>query len=256
MPKDALSPPESAGAKTKAAKKGRKPKGARKASTASTGTRLAAVKNDMVKLGLFTGSVAVPSALASAASGYFGDRIKLGGKLDARLVAVAAGLAYKQFGKPSAKVSEMVTAASVGVLSSWLNERSFAFGAARSVPAEPVQATIPGTTTQGIVIGNVHDSVGDAEKRLAKKLARIRRKADKKDVDWHDVADKGRSIADDKGWGGWNQPAAGPVGRPAAALPRYAAPPPAAPSKGGAWFRGQGWRARHPRAAAALRASR
>lgn len=208
MAKDSLSPPGSfrgkSSAKTRKARKSVKRSGSkrssRKSSKRTMGRRFGAIKGDLMKYGVFVGQVAGASALASAASGYLGDKMQIGTEkysVDARLLAAAAVVANEQLGLVSlgswkAPVQNMTA----GVLSSWLNEKAFAFGAEKAVPAA-IPAAAP---AEGMVIGNVYgDEVGlfkrnpeKVEQRLERKLLKLKSKASKKGVDWQDVAEEAR----------------------------------------------------------------
>lgn len=205
MAKGALSPPSKAGSRAKTrkaskrrsgrkggARKGAARKGTRRKSARRSGARFGAIKSDLVKLGIFVGQVSGTSAIASAAAGYVGpEKVKLFGKVDARLVAAGVGAVAKLWGKLGSW-DGFVTNATTGVLTSWLNEESYQYGAKMAAPAA-APAAAADVPAGGMVVGNIYDGVGDAEKRLERKLARLHRKADKKGVEWKDVRDMDKS---------------------------------------------------------------
>lgn len=169
----------------------------------SRGQKMANAKKDMLDLTTEVGKVAVPAAIASAASGYLGDKIKIAGKVDARLAAAAGGAALTMFGGNLGGYKGTIQSATVGVLASWLAEEAFGVGMDQkrtAAPAAAEVAPIPGTNVNGLMVGNVYDGVGDAEKRLARKLARIKKRAVKRGVDWKDVRAQSKDIAEEKGW--------------------------------------------------------
>lgn len=212
---------------------GRKGKRVGRRSTSSGASRSTSLTNQLLALGLDTAKIAVPGALASAAHGYFGQKMMLGGKIDARLAAVAGALVVQQFAKPSASTKEMINKGIIGVLGSWMNEKAFEVGDSRAAPAAaPAAETTP--ATQGVVLGNIYDGDGSgafwqsAEKRLAKKLAKAKKTAEKKGIDWSEVREEAEDIAEKKGWGGQYGPdrSSAPVGRQVVVAPgpMYAAP--------------------------------
>lgn len=192
----AASKRRSSGVKAASAKPASKKKSSkrRKGHSRPRASRFAHIKGDMASLGIFMGQVAGASAIASAASGYLGPSIaiqKLGPVGDARILADAAGAAAIAYGKLGSW-APMVTNVTTGVLTSWMNEKAFAFGAKRSAPA-PAPVAAP---TEGLVVGNIYgDGVGNAEKRLEKKLSRLKAKADKKGIEWSDVRHSGADPA-------------------------------------------------------------
>lgn len=226
----------------------RKTSSRRRRSTSGGGSGMTGFGGSLAKTGLEAGKVVLPGAAASAAHGFFGDKIKFfGGKVDARLLAVAGALAYKQFGKPSASVSDMVTKGAIGVLGSWLNEQAFDVGAAQQAPA--VVPAVP--ATEGMVIGNVYGAPQtgafwqSAEKRLARKLAKAKKKAEKKGLDWKDIREDAEDLAEKKGWGGeyGRDDGAGPAVRPLGAPGYYGPPPVMVRPRPRAWFLGRRRRA-------------
>lgn len=232
---------------------GKRRRRSRSAGTTSGGGGVKGLGGSLARTGLEAGKVVLPGAAASAAHGFFGDKLKLfGGRVDARLLAVASALAYKQFGKPSANVGDLLTKGAIGVLGSWLNEQAFDVGASQQTPAVP--EVVP--ATEGMVIGNVYGGAPQtgafwqsAEKRLAKKLARAKKKAEKKGLDWKDIREDAEDLAEKKGWGGeYGRDDAGPVAmpRPRPVGPYYGAAPVVAvpPRRWGGWFRGRRQRAR------------
>lgn len=162
--------------------------------------RLGKVKTDLIALGTFWGQVAGSAAVASTASGMLGNKIKLMAKddgtggLDARLALGAIGTGLKLSGK-TGQWDSVVMNVTTGVLTSWLTEKSFAYGAELKAPA-PVTASVGGEVegTGGVVVGNIYGTeVGlfgskekrleRKEKRLEKKLAKVKAKTDDDDDD-------------------------------------------------------------------------
>lgn len=214
--KDVLSPPSKVGgrkrktssASRKTSSRGRKsPSKAKtvkargrksgKSRSASRGARFTGIRAKLMELGKLTGQIGGSAYAASMAAGYFGDeKFKLMGKdyLDYRVVAAGLGTAAKLWA-PLGHWSGLVTNVTTGVLSSWLSERGRAYGSRLAVPAAPPAPALQGMGGNEVVLGNIYDGdgVGDAEKRLERKLAKLRRKADKKGVAWKDVADMDES---------------------------------------------------------------
>lgn len=217
----------------------------------SLAKRFAAFKaHDLGKLAIFGAEVGGASALASAAKAYFGEKIYLWDKVDARLLAGAAALGVGQFGIPGVMKrpsfgGDLVNVG-VGTLLSWLNDHAYEAGAAlkpvdtAATAAPPAAEITDAAPAQGLVhVGNLADQVGMSERRkerierrLERKLGKLRKTADKADIDWKDVASEVREQY---------APA-----RPALAYgPGVRRPLPPAP-----FLRPRVWAARHPRAAA------
>lgn len=207
--RDALSPPSKVGKSKKSrssskkapSKKGRarsaKAGGSKrgKRSSGSRGARFAGLRGKLMQLGLLTGQIGGSAWAASAAAGYLGpEKMKLMGKdlLDYRLVAAGLGTAAKLWA-PLGGWAPTVTNMTTGVLTSWLSERGANYGARLATPAAPPASLRGVPATNGVVLGNIYDGVGDAEKRLERKLAKLHKKADKKGVEWKDVADMDES---------------------------------------------------------------
>lgn len=168
----------------------------KRAKRSALGARLSAAKGSLLAMGVFVGEVAGSSAVASAAKGYLGDRMELwkGQPLsDARLVAAAVGVGLKAMGKTGGYDTH-ITNVTTGILSSWLSERAFDFGARKAAEGAPAAEAPAGGLA---VIGNVYDEAGlfgsSPEKRLERKLAKLKKKADKKGVDWSEVRDADKS---------------------------------------------------------------
>lgn len=199
MSTSAIMPPKSAGSTTKKAARKGKGKGRKAKRSAPVSARLGKVKSDLASLGVFWGQVAGSAALASTAKGYFGDKMDIMGKVDGRLAAGAAGVLLKLSGK-AGQWDQVVTNVTTGVLTSWLAEKGFEYGQNKAMggaaPAPAVEAE-----TKGIVIGNVNEVglFGSAEKRLEKKLTKLKAKASKKGIEWSDIQNEGE---DDEPRGG------------------------------------------------------
>lgn len=163
--------------------------------------RLGKVKTDLIALGTFWGQVAGSAAVASTASGMLGNKIKLMAKedgtggLDARLALGAIGTGLKLSGK-TGQWDSVVMNVTTGVLTSWLTEKSFAYGVEMkqpaATPAAPAASSGDVDGTEGVVVGNIYGTeVGlfgskekrleRKEKRLEKKLAKVKAKTDDDD---------------------------------------------------------------------------
>lgn len=156
--------------------------------------RLGKVKTDLIALGTFWGQVAGSAAVASTASGMLGNKIKLMAKadgtggLDARLALGAIGTGLKLSGK-TGQWDSVVMNVTTGVLTSWLTEKSFAYGAELKQPAAAPAVTDPAPLkggvdgTEGVVVGNIYGTevglFGSKEKRLERKAERLEKKLKK-----------------------------------------------------------------------------
>lgn len=182
----------------KSSRKGRK--GGRKGRRALK-SRLGKVASDLQSMGLFVGAVGGSAAVASAAKGYLGEKMDIMGKVDGRLALGAAGAALKLSGKAGAW-DGVVTNVTTGILTSWLSEKGFEFGARRAAAAAPAIPAAAADGSSGVVIGNIYGGTevglfgSNPEKRLEKKLAKLKAKAEKKGIEWSDVANEGE---DDEG---------------------------------------------------------
>lgn len=212
----------------------------------------------LTDLAVFGGEVGGATWVSSLASGYLGDKINLGEKVDGRLVASAAALGWGAWDPK--KPNHHAVNIGLGILGSWLAERGMAYGARMAQDTEKPAETA--TTAEqpaggGMVIGNLYDGVGGKEERLGRKLARLQHKAEKKGVEWKEVREAAQEKAEKKGWdtpGPGAAPAPqqrvvvapgygyGGYGAPAALPPRVAPRP----------FRPLAWARRHPRMAARL----
>lgn len=133
--------------------------------------------------------VAGVGGLASALSGYResqGKDLKIG-PFDVRALGGLGFMAGAMYGRSSGFNPHLLNIGT-GLISSMVHEAAFEQGSKFGTPA------IAGV--DGILSGDL-DEAGlfgrDPEKRLERKLARLKKKADKKGVDWKDVTEVDKS---------------------------------------------------------------
>lgn len=249
----ALSPPKGSGGRTRKGGKPRPSNGSRGGSKKSLSGRFeaAATRADsLTGLAVFGAEVGGATLVASAASGYFGDKIKFGGEdapmqVDARAL-VGLGLVTAGAWDHKKPNNHMVNLG-LGALLSLMSEVGEDMGAnARPVEEEtPAGKTEAGTgsegragvsSSEGVVLGSV-DEAGAfwhrREKRLAIKMAKLKKRAAKHGIGLSDIKEEAQDIAEKRGWVDAAAPGGG-GGAQVAVPPGYvlvpanqAAPPPA-----------------------------